>query len=277
MAALVALSGRSTRRSRRASVSAVVTAGALVAAGVVVPASASDAVAAMGPAASSSPVDAVRDPQGHLTAPDAVAAAVNARLSGEPVEDLSQRTAFGSVYALPDGQWTTQQASGPVWVRRGGDGSALDDWASLDLTLKLGADGVVRPVAAPSGLELAGTKRPDAVGGGGGVFASVADPGSGEATTLAWPGDLPQPVLAGKRATYLDVSPGLDLVVEATTSGFEQFFVADDEEALAAAVADPMVAASDAGQLARTADGGLVIEDDAGQVIASTGTLLPPP
>lgn len=261
---------------RRVSVIGSMSATALLASSLVVPASAADTPAetAVDASVASGALNATRDQRGYLTAPDGVAASVNARLSGEPVEDLSQRTEFGSVYALPDGQWTSQQASGPVWVRRGGDGAAVDDWNALDLTLSLDPDGVVRPAAAPSGLELVGTSAPATVAGADDTVASVTDPATGKATVLAWPVDLPEPVLEGKRATYADVSPGLDLVVEATTSGFEQYFVAADAAAVAAAIGDPLVVTSEAGGVTRTRDGGLTVTNQAGQLVASSGTPL---
>ena len=42
---------------------------------------------------------------------------------------------------------------------------------------------------------------------------------------MGWSGELPEPVLAGTKATYPEVLPSIDLAVEATRTGFEQFVV----------------------------------------------------
>ncbi|MBE9925442.1 hypothetical protein G8C93_05995 [Cellulosimicrobium cellulans] len=206
------------------------------------------------------------------TAPDSGSAMVNARLAGAPVEDLSQRTEFGSVWSLPNGQWTAQQGSGPVWVRTGGDGTAEEDWAQVDLTLQAGEDGVVRPVAAVSGLEISGAVE---VADDAPVeLASVTDTETGVVSAMHWTGALPEPVLEGRRATYEGVAEGLDLVVEATNSGFEQFFVAHDAEAARAAIEDPLVVTAEGGTVAATADGGFEVSASSGEVVGVGATPL---
>lgn len=166
---------------------------------------------------------------GPLTAPDAVSARVMARLENQPVEVLGERTEFGSVYALADGMMAAGQGSGPVWVRHGGDGTKIEDWAAVDLTLVAGTDGLVRPVAQSGALVLAGgtdrtpaeTVAPSAVVD----VASVTDPGTGIKTRVAWTGELPTPELQGRRATYANVQPGVDMVIEATSRGCQIFCV----------------------------------------------------
>jgi large repetitive protein len=49
---------------------------------------------------------------------------------------------------------------------------------------------------------------------------------------LAWPGKLGKPVLAGNRATYADVHSGVDLVVDALRTGYEQFLIIKTPAAL---------------------------------------------
>ena len=46
---------------------------------------------------------------------DEFSAQLLARLRGERVEDLSQRTERGSLFALPDGQWQQVVTTAPVW------------------------------------------------------------------------------------------------------------------------------------------------------------------
>lgn len=235
----------------------------------------SAAVPAAAVAASAGTTPPAATDAGGLTAPDAVSASVNARLSGKAVEDLSQRTEFGSVYALPDGQWTAQQASGPVWVRQGGDGTHDADWKPLDLTLSMGADGIVRPNAATTGLELAGSKVPTASPASSAKPIAVLGSEAADGTTgLSWDKSLPTPQLQGRRATYKNVSPGLDLVVEATASGFEQFFVANNAAAAQEAVADPLVVTSNKGTASVAKDGTLSIKDSHGKQIATSAKPL---
>ncbi|MGW0432745.1 DNRLRE domain-containing protein [Micromonospora sp. NPDC003197] len=54
-----------------------------------------------------------------------------------------------------------------------------------------------------------------------------------EQVSLGWRGELPQPVLDGPKATYVEVRPGVDLVIEAGRTGFEYFFVVKTPEAAA--------------------------------------------
>ncbi|MET9468882.1 ricin-type beta-trefoil lectin domain protein [Streptomyces sp. NPDC006544] len=52
---------------------------------------------------------------------------------------------------------------------------------------------------------------------------------------FGWLGKLPKPKLEGSRATYVDARPGVDLVLEATRTGFEQFLVVKDRAAVSQA------------------------------------------
>ncbi|MFJ7244121.1 ricin-type beta-trefoil lectin domain protein [Kitasatospora sp. NPDC098652] len=58
--------------------------------------------------------------------------------------------------------------------------------------------------------------------------------GSGEQQVkFGWLGKLPKPKLEGNKATYVDARPGVDLVLEATRTGFEQFLIVKDRAAVA--------------------------------------------
>ncbi|MEV7600035.1 ricin-type beta-trefoil lectin domain protein [Kitasatospora sp. NPDC089797] len=58
--------------------------------------------------------------------------------------------------------------------------------------------------------------------------------GSGEQQVkFGWLGKLPKPKLDGNKATYVDARPGVDLVLEATRTGFEQFLIVKDRAAVA--------------------------------------------
>ncbi|MFI5532970.1 DNRLRE domain-containing protein [Kitasatospora sp. NPDC051853] len=60
--------------------------------------------------------------------------------------------------------------------------------------------------------------------------------GNGEAQVeLGWLGKLPKPKLSGNKATYVNARPGVDLVLEATRTGFEQFLVVKDRNAVSQA------------------------------------------
>lgn len=299
------------------------------------------AVAATKPAAASEP----------LTAPDAVTASTIAALMDAPVEVLGERTETGSVFALPDGTMAAGQAAGPVWVRSGGDGTAVEDWVPVDLTLVADEDGLVRPVAHGGDLAFAGGATAEPAGAGPAVqpnpqsqlgpagsptpdsdgaprtepraatapsssaadepvegseaspppaqeaveepavaaptapstpegavvapsneprvdLAVVSDPSSGVTSRIQWEGALPAPVLAGRRATYREVRPGIDLVLEATSTGFEQFFVVHERPSSAEPLDLPLTVVTEGAELTTGQDGRLDVVLD-GEVVAS--------
>ncbi|MGX4735377.1 DNRLRE domain-containing protein [Kitasatospora griseola] len=169
------------------------------------------------------------------SAADVPSARVAARLSGQRVEALSERTETSTTWVNKDGSLTTELFAGPVRFQRDGQ------WTDVDLTLEQQADGSVAPKAHPGGLKLAAP--------GGARAKSLADSqaGKGEDRTLVtlgegdqqvelqWKGGLPKPELDGTKATYKDaISDGAaDLVVEATRTGFEQFTVLKQRPAAA--------------------------------------------
>ena len=232
-----------------------------------IPAQAADVPAA--PAAPAPAPEPERTAAGYLSAPDMVSARAIARLEDELVEVIGERTEFSSTYALPTGATTTQAGSGPVWVPQGGDGSKAEDWAPVDLTLIVAADGVVRPEAHIGDLVLSGASGDI---DGTASLATVTDPETGVRSSLEWSGSLPEPVLAGNRATYSEVAEGVDLVVEATNTGFQQFLVAQDQQAARRAIALPLQVTTDGATLVETAEGGLAMTTPAGQLVALSAT-----
>jgi RHS repeat-associated protein len=95
------------------------------------------------------------------------------------------------------------------------------------LTLKALPDGSVAPVGHPAGLVLAGSSALD-------TAHDLVWAGSGAGkVSLGWRGPLPVPVLSANTATYVDVRPGVDLVVEVTRTGFEQYIVVKSRAAVA--------------------------------------------
>ena len=162
-----------------------------------------------------------RNSLGELTAPDEVSAKAIARLTGERVEVVGARSEFSSSWALPNGSLSSGVAAGPVRVQVGGDGEELEDWLEIDLDLVAGSDGWVRPKGHVADLKFVGTSALSVTS-----VVVMANRGRPEdSLSLGWSGLLPEPTLAGPRATYAEVFPGVDLVLEATRTGFEQYFV----------------------------------------------------
>ncbi|QNE18683.1 hypothetical protein F1D05_13145 [Kribbella qitaiheensis] len=156
-----------------------------------------------------------------MASPEARAMATALR-TGQRVEQAEHRTETGQVFANPDGTKTMEQHSQPVRVHKG------RDWVDPDPTLKLEADGLVRPVATVSPLVLSG--------GGNQDLVSIGAPGA--RIRLGWPGVLPKPVLSGNIATYPSVLPGVDLQITAEVDRFSELLVVHDR----AAAANPALA-----------------------------------
>ncbi len=131
------------------------------------------------------------------------AAAGSDRTMASPVDEPDVRTESSTTVARADGSRAVTLFTGPVQLRRGAE------WVAVDMTLVPGADATVRPVAAPHDLTLTPT----------GPTVRYAEGGSATLVPVT-PGPLPAPVLSGHRATYPQVAPGYDLVVEATRAGF---------------------------------------------------------
>jgi RHS repeat-associated protein len=189
---------------------------------------------------------------------DQVSALVTARLCNKRVEISGATTETTKVFANPGGTVTAQVAAGPVRFRDG------ERWVDIDLTLKAAADGTVRPVAHPKRLQLSGPKP-----AGTGPLASLS---TGDDTLhLDWAGALPAPTLDGARATYPEVQPGVDLAVEATPAGFEQFLIVKDRAAAARVRTLNLPLRS--GKLRFVQDaGGVAINDAAGRRVGRVPT-----
>lgn len=152
--------------------------------------------------------------------PDRVAAVMAARLCGEKVEVTGEKSETLQLWANPDGTLTAQQSAGPVRMRDGRGG-----WQAVDAALQADPDGGVSAKAHPRGLKLAGAA-------GDGEHDLVRLGSGDDAVALQWRGRLPRPTIDGTRATYPDVLDGVDLVVESTRTGYEQFFVVKTRDAL---------------------------------------------
>lgn len=219
-------------------------------------------------AAPSAPARPAAASAGELTAPNIASARAVARLQGKRVEVIGERTPTSSTFALPDGTMSTGNAGAPIWVRKGGDGTHPGDWAAVDLTLEFGPGESVRPKAHPLDPVLAGGGAPK-----DGLLVSMH--GNAEQSVgLEWSGPLPKPRLEGPRAVYPEARPGVDLVVEATRTGFEQFFVLTRKPSDTDAPDLHLRLRATGLTAAATADGGVQFKDKAGKVMGSSGTPL---
>jgi RHS repeat-associated protein len=191
--------------------------------------------------------------------PDAVSAMVTARVTGERVEDLSQRTESSVVFANPDGTWTSEATTEPERVV-----DEEGEWHEVDTTL-LETEGGLSPAHAASDLRLSV--------GGDRVFASISQE-EGPRLEFRWPTVLPEPVVDGATATYPDALPGVgDLVVVATTTGFGHNIVINEAPTVPAEVTIPV--ATGGADLLENPTGELVVESGDGEsVIAAARPLM---
>ena len=156
-------------------------------------------------------------PAAPFEAADLLSARVQAGLRGHRVLVGDELEADSSTWVNPDGTLTTEVFGSPVRVR---DVAGRFGWRDLDFTLVFASDG---SVVARSGL------LPLSISGGGSA-AQVAASGLVSVTSgsdvfgFGWGGALPRPVLVGDTARFVDVLPGVDLLVRLDASGFEQFF-----------------------------------------------------
>ncbi|MGW4894124.1 ricin-type beta-trefoil lectin domain protein [Kitasatospora sp. NPDC004240] len=111
------------------------------------------------------------------------------------------------------------------------------------------------PVADPAPVQPAPAER------------ELVKAGSGEQQlTFGWLGKLPQPKLEGNRATYVDARPGVDLVLEATRTGFEQFLVVKNPAAVSQAGTLTLPLDTTGLTVARQADGSIhLLDKDSGR------------
>lgn len=187
----------------------------------------------------------------------AAEAAVMARRCGGRVEIASLATGSTQVWVNPDGTRTAALHAGIERIRRDGQ------WQTVDLTLVRQGDGSVRPKVHPHDLAIAGP------GGTGMDRELAAITVAGQRVGLGWSARLPEPSLAENTATYREVLPGVDLVVEATVSGFEQFLVVK-ERAAAPRVARlrQLTLRTGAHEAHTAADGSVIVRGPGGKTVA---------
>ncbi|GAA2385064.1 hypothetical protein GCM10010432_49710 [Catellatospora methionotrophica] len=167
-------------------------------------------------------VPAQAEPSARGTANPTTTAILDARKAakqtGKSVQIPALTTETTRVWAEPDGTETAEIHTGPVRLKRDGK------WLDYDFTLVRRPDGTVGPKAHPHDLVIAGAKT-------AGEHDLATLNAHGEKLGFGWTGALPEPVLDGSKATYPEVAPGIDLVIEARTTGFEQFYIVKDRTA----------------------------------------------
>ncbi|GAA4720052.1 DNRLRE domain-containing protein [Phytohabitans rumicis] len=179
---------------------------------------------------------------------DEQAALSAARMTGKKVQIADRTSETATFWALPSGAIEAEVYAAPVRVRDAGG------WRPVDLTLVRQADGSVAATAHPAGLRLSGK-----AGAGRHDLVQV---GTGDrAATMSWSGPLPEPVLDGAKATYPRVRPGVDLVVEATRTGFAQFLVVHDSAAVAQVRSVPLSLSSKGLRFEPDGRGGFALKD----------------
>lgn len=176
-----------------------------------------EAAAAPGPRTAASQ----QTPPAVTSAADIASARVAARLSGQRVEALSERTESSTTWANKDGSLTTELSAGPIRFQD----PITGEWRDVNVELTAALDGSVSSKAHPRGLKLAGktgTKAASLKAAQSAPATDLVTLGNGdESITLQWRGGLPAPRLDDTRATYENAVPGADVVVEASRTGFE--------------------------------------------------------
>lgn len=155
-----------------------------------------------------------------MPAADASAAA-QARATGKPVAVPSLITETSEVLAQPDGEFELVSDATPVRVRVNGE------WHAISTVLRRNADGSWSAPLTSSPVTFSG--------GGTGALVTVMDPPSGRQVSLSWPYPVPVPTVSGDTALYANVIPGVDLRLQATSTGYGEVLIVHS----AAAAADP--------------------------------------
>ncbi|MFF3659117.1 LamG-like jellyroll fold domain-containing protein [Streptomyces olivochromogenes] len=128
-----------------------------------------------------------------------------AAATGERVELIERRTEDELVFANPDGSLTSEISAQPQRVQEADGG-----WRPADATLERRPDGTVGPKAAVVDVAFAA-----------GGSSDLVTLGEGDKSfTLRWPAPLPEPVLNGDTAEYREVLPGVDLLADASVTGY---------------------------------------------------------
>ena len=189
--------------------------------------------------------------------PDAVSAAVTARATGKPVEDLSARTESATTVVNPDGTHTVQDYGSPVRVQK-----ADASWANVDFNLVKQADGAYAPKVSATDT---------VVGGGGTNSAAAVSFDDGSSLGVTWPEKLPAPTIDGGVATY-KIDDATDLVV-AVVDGGVSTTIRFNKKPSDAARELALGLKSDGLKVVETAQGGLQATNARGATVGKAGTM----
>ncbi|MEU6229565.1 LamG-like jellyroll fold domain-containing protein [Streptomyces sp. NPDC047042] len=189
------------------------------------------------------------------------AASLKAARSGSSVSVDAETTPTQLVTAQPDGTFTVEFDPEPVRVRH------ASGWVPVDTDLAATAGGQLAPKAAAVDVAFSG-------GGAHDPLAQITK--DGRTYSVGSPWTLPTPAVDGSTATYADVLPDTDLVVQATPDGFSENLVvksrtAADNPALASVrfpVSVDGVSAYD------NHSGGAAFVDAQGRPVFTTGTAM---
>ena len=140
---------------------------------------------------------------------DAVQVAADCDAEVEITQAVNETT---QTWALPDGRIRQEISAAPRRVDKNGE------WVPLDLTLVQQSDGSVAPKAHPGDLVISGATK------GSDVHELATLGEGGDQVAMGWKGSLPEPTLSENKATYSEVMPGIDLVVQATPRGVESLY-----------------------------------------------------
>ncbi|HWB66826.1 MAG TPA: DNRLRE domain-containing protein [Mycobacteriales bacterium] len=187
-----------------------------------------------------------------LSRPDAVSAALTARLEKHRVAVEDAETESSVTYANPDGTFTTETSQGPVRAQNS-DGS----WSPINLNLTANGDGSYSPAVSVA---------PVTVGGAGSSTAASLTAANGRSVGLGWASKLPAPQVSGGTATYR-LSATSSLVVSMTALGFSAHVVLTAPPTSALSLRLPLRLA----KLTATQDkdGTVSLSNAAGNVVAS--------
>lgn len=189
------------------------------------------------------------------------AASGKAAETGSPVEVGAETTPTQLVTAQPDGTFTVEFDPAPVRVKK------ASGWVPVDTALEATSSGQVVPKASAADVTFSG-------GGSRDALASITKEGKTYQVDSPW--TLPAPTLSGSTATYADVRPGTDLVVQATPDGFSENLVVKSREAAQAeelsSIRFPV--SVDGVSVRDTNSGGAAFVDDQGRPVFTTGTAL---
>ncbi|TMR90780.1 DNRLRE domain-containing protein [Nonomuraea basaltis] len=166
---------------------------------------------AQGPTPSPTPTTSPPSSPPSATTPTSRALA-QAKKNNERVEIEPLRSETATYYANPDGKTLRMELYlEPIRVKNAkGDG-----FTPIDTTL-VEADGVIKPKVVKGDLTLSA----------GGDATVIMSKGRNTTAQIDAPGKLPKPKLNGSTATYSSVyGKGIDLIVTATPTGFQQEIV----------------------------------------------------